>query len=466
MPLDPSIPLKAQAPAFNPLQQALQVAQYRYMNANSNQLQQSMAANQAIGQIIQRNTKPDGTVDLQGVQRDAASNPDAAYGLQAATGTNLTQQGQQYNNQNSQTVAQNNALSLQQNQQKHLTQQIGTLLNKPELSRDDVVNMATTSAKTYGLPDNIVQQSIANIPSDPAQLKPYLYSKLAALGAPGEQATAMTPGGGTMDSGPSTAIINMRPAAGQIGAPVAVYNKGFTPGEATTPTQVGTDASGAPIYGTRQQFADKTAGGGTVTGVSPYQTSASTGAAQYEAGLNQRAQAANGSTHYMNEAQDLLTGIQSGGGATKWKQLAERAQAIGAPQSVVDKLAGGDLGDVQAASKVLMQGAIQQMQANFAGTGAAANVDAFMKNNPNLDVDPRGMQKMIAFINGMNAVTGKEQQAYRQFVNGGGNPADFPAKWNTSTTMRAFTGQIQPTKTGTYNGRKVIQYSDGSVDYQ
>lgn len=473
MPLDTSIALQAKAPEFNPLQQALQVAQYRYMNANSNQLQQSMAANQAIGGIIQKNTRPDGTVDLQGVQRDAASNPDAVYNLQAATGTNLTQQGQQLSNtgqgisnQNAQTVAQQNSLTLQQHQQQHLTQQIGTLLNKPDLSYDDVVGMAKSSAQAYGIPQNVVDQSIANIPTNPAQLKPYLYSKLASMQSAGEQATAMTQGGGTVNTGPTQAIVNMRPAAGQIGAPVAVYNNGLSPESATAPTQIDTTPSGAPVYGTRDQFVQKANGGG-VTGASPYQTNASAGAAQYEGNLNQRAQAANTSTAQLNEVQDLLKGIQTGGGATAWKALAQKAQAIPfMPQGMVDKLAGGNLGDVQAAQKMLTQAAIQQMQANFAGTGAAANVDQFLKNNPNLDVDPRGMQKMIGFINGMNSVTGKEQQAYRSFVNGGGNPADFPAKWNTSTTMRAFTGQIQPVKTGTYNGRKVVQYSDGSVDYQ
>ncbi|MCA8087499.1 hypothetical protein [Burkholderia cenocepacia] len=466
MPLDTSIPLQVKTPEYNPLQQALQVAQFRYMNANSNQLQQSMAANQAVGQAIQRNTRPDGSVDLQGAQRDLASNPAAAYNLQSATGTNLAQQGQQIGNQGGQISNQSAGLQLQTAQQSHLTQQIGTLLNKPDLSRDDVVNMAVTSAKAYGLPDNIVQQSIANIPSDPAQLKPYLYSKLAALGSPGEQAAAMTPGGGTIDTGPNVGIINMRPAAGPIGAPVATYTKGLTPESATAPTQIGTTPSGAPIYGTRDQFIGKTANGGVV-GASPYQTQTSANAAQYEQGLNARTQAANSSQHLISEAQDLLNGVRTGGGQAARTALASRLQAVpGMPQSVVDAVAGGNLGDTQVLQKVLVQNAIQQMQANFNGTGGQANVDLFLKNNPNILNDPRAIPKLMDFANGVNTVNNKEQQAYRQFVNGGGNPADFPAKWNTTTTMRAFTGQIQPVKTGTYNGRKVVQYSDGSVDYQ
>lgn len=460
MPIDPSIPLQAKAPQMNPLQTALQALQLRYMNASTNQLQQSMTANQAVSQAIQRNTRPDGSLDLAGVQSDIARNPDAAYNLQQTTGTNLAQQGQQ--TQNSRTN-----LALQSEQQTMLGQQISTLINKPDLTRDDVVNMAVNTAKTFGLPPNIVQQSVAGIPNDPVQLKPYLYSKLASLQAPGSQLESMTPGGANVDTGPNVAITNTRPAAGPIGAPVAVYNKGLTPEGATSPTQTGQTAQGAPIYGTRQQFVDKAnQNGGVQIGLSPYQQNAQTAAAQYEGGLNGRVTAAQNSAHYLSEAQGLLDDVRTGGGQTVRTDLARRAQAFGLPQSIVDGIAGGNLGDTQVLSKVLLQNAIQQMQANFNGTGAVANVEQFLKNNPNLENDPRAIPKLMTFIGGMNQNLGKEQQAYRAFINGGNNPADFPAQWNASPAMRAFTGQIKPVKTGIYNGRKVIQYSDGSVDYQ
>jgi len=50
MPLDTSIPLQTKAPEFNPLQQALQVAQYRAYNANGLAAQQQLAANRATSQ--------------------------------------------------------------------------------------------------------------------------------------------------------------------------------------------------------------------------------------------------------------------------------------------------------------------------------------------------------------------------------------------------------------------------------
>ncbi|CAJ0710716.1 hypothetical protein ACPCHQ_17090 [Ralstonia thomasii] len=462
MPLDPSIPLKLATPENNPLQTAMQAAQFKYMNLNSNQLQQSMNANQAVSQAIQRNTGADGSVNLSGVQSDLAQDPRAAYNLQAATGTNLQQQGSQIQNDTT-------SLDLKKQRLGMITQQMGTLLNKPDLNRDDLINAATSMGKNFGLPQNVIDQFESGIPTDQSQLKPFLASKIATIQDAGAQLESMTPGGGSVDTGPNVAITNTRLASGApIGSPVAVYNKGLTPEGASTPTQVGINQQGAPLYGTRGQFVDQAnKTGGVQTGLSPYNQASQQTAAQYEQGLNTRVTAAQNSSHYLSEAQDLLDSVRTGGGGVARADLARRAQAIpGMPQSVVDAIAGGNLGNTQVLQKVLLQNAIQQMQANFNGTGAVANVEQFLKNNPNLENDPRAIPKLFDFIGGMNTNLGREQQAYRDFVNKGNNPADFNAAWNASPTMRAFTGQIKPVKTGTYNGRKVVQYSDGSVDYQ
>lgn len=462
MPIDYSIPLRASQPTTNPLQTAMQAMQMRVANLHANQLQQGIDSNQAVSQAIQRNTNPDGSVNLAGVQSDIARDPRAAYDLQAATGTNLQQQGQQ-------NAVNSGSVELQKQRLGLITQQMGTLLNKPDLTRDDLVNAATTMGKSFGLPQATVDQFEAGIPADPSQLKPFLASKLASLQGAGEQLTSMTPGGGSVDTGPNVAITNQRLATGMpIGAPVTVYNKGLTPEGATAPTQIGINGQGAPIVGTRQQFVNQAnSGGGVQTSLSPYGQASQTSAADYEKALNGRVTAAQNSSHYLSEAQTLLNDVRTGGGGVARADLARRAQAIpGMPQSIVDAIAGGNLGDTQVLQKVLLQNAIQQMQANFNGTGAVANVEQFLKNNPNLENDPRAIPKLMSFIGGMNTNLGREQQAYRDYVNKGQNPADFPAAWNNSPTMRAFTGQIRPVKTGTYNGRKVVQYSDGSVDYQ
>jgi len=462
MPLDYTIPLKAsQGTQTNPLQTAMLAMQMRVANLHANQLQQSMGANSAISEAIQRNTGSDGTVNLSGVQSDLAKDPRAAYDLQVTTGTNLQQQG-------AQNTVNSGSLDLQKQRLWMITQQMGTLLNKPDLTRDDMVNAAVTMGKNFGLPQATVDQFEAGIPTDTSQLKPFLASKLAALQGAGEQLTSMTPGGGSVDTGPNVAVTNQRLASGMpIGAPVTVYNKGLTPEGATTPTQIGIDQQGAPIVGTRDQFVQQTKNGGVQTQLSPYNQASQSTAADYEKGLNGRVTAAQSSSHYLSEAQDLLNAVRTGGGGVMRADLARRAQAIpGMPQSVVDAIAGGNLGDTQVLQKVLLQNAIQQMQANFNGTGAVANVEQFLKNNPNLENDPRAIPKLFNFIGGMNTNLGREQQSYRDFVNKGQNPADFPAAWNASPTMRAFTGQIKPVRTGTLNGRKVVQYSDGSVDYQ
>src|SRR5450830_164342 len=98
MALDTSIPLQTKNPDINPLATLLQVGQYKYLQQNSNRLQLETAANLANGEALQRNTGADGNVNLLGWQKDVASNPDSAYGLQAATSTNMAQRGQQISN--------------------------------------------------------------------------------------------------------------------------------------------------------------------------------------------------------------------------------------------------------------------------------------------------------------------------------------------------------------------------------
>lgn len=63
MALDTSIPLQTKAPANNPLQTALQVAQFRMANAQGNALQQQIGANQAVSQAIQAHTDAQGATD-------------------------------------------------------------------------------------------------------------------------------------------------------------------------------------------------------------------------------------------------------------------------------------------------------------------------------------------------------------------------------------------------------------------
>lgn len=187
MPIDPNIPLQAKAPdSQNMLTTLLGVQQFKNQQQVGNRLMLDTNSSQAVGKAIQRNTGADGNVNYAGVQSDLAKDPNATYGLQAATGTNQTQRGQQILNDS-------NQLKLSSDQYAHAVQNYGTLLNKPNLSYGDVVDAVNQAGKLYGLPNDVIKNSIATVPTDETQLKPFIQSRLAGLQAPGSQLSSMTP---------------------------------------------------------------------------------------------------------------------------------------------------------------------------------------------------------------------------------------------------------------------------------
>lgn len=457
MPLDYTIPLKAQATQNNPLQMALQAAQYRYMNQNTNQLQQQMGANQAVSEAIQRNTGSDGKVDLNAVQYDLSKDPRAAYDLQASTGTNMQQQGQQ-------TLNSGNSLKLQQEQLGALTQQLGTLMNKPDLSRDDVVGAATSMGKSFGLPANVIAQSVAGIPNDPSQLKPYLASKIASLQAPGDQLNSMTPGGGSVDTGPNVAITNTRLATGiPIGAPVTVYNKGLTPEFAATQTPVvnpdGTPGVRSNASILHQQGYDSVLpsgfkGGGAAPGRYGASTGGvvPTGPAAGVVDANKAVNVAGGNDlaadmqsnsqsgtriNMLQNAQTALQNAQTGTGADKLNAVRGLIATLGGP---ADKVASYD-----EANKYLTQYA-QNKAATF-GHGTDSQLAAAIAGNGNTHISNLAAQDVVKVNLGLERMEQARMQAWQ---NSGLPPSQY-AQWKSQfgSTMdpRVFIAdQMDPSK--------------------
>jgi hypothetical protein len=98
MPLDTNIALNANAPApINPLQTALQVAQYRAYNANGQAAQQGLDANRAISAAYQQATDPTtGQVDNNKLMAIISQNPAAGSKLgEVVQGINTQKQQQQ-----------------------------------------------------------------------------------------------------------------------------------------------------------------------------------------------------------------------------------------------------------------------------------------------------------------------------------------------------------------------------------
>lgn len=458
MALDPSIPLQAKAPDFNPLATMLQVGQYKQLQQSSRRLQMDTDANQAVGQAIQANTGADGTVNLLGVQKQLASNPTAAYNLQGATGTNLVQQGQQTANGQAQ-------LSLTSDQQQHMAQQLGTLLAKPDLSFSDAVQTAASAGKLYGLPDAVIQRSIAAMPTEPGELKSYIQARVASLQAPGAQLGTMTPNPTQVDDGATKQYIDTNPISNPGIVGTTVQNK-LSPGLATqrVPTvmpngQPGTVSFGSTVppnllppamQGGSQPAApgrypqpQAQQGGFMPSGLAPGVAEAATAAGQGAGQQLLADQAANASSgariNMLQNAGDALTKAQTGTGADKLNAVRGLVATLGGP---ADKVASYD-----EANKYLTQYA-QQKAASF-GNSTDAQLSAAMTGNGNTHISNLAAQDVVKVNLALERMDQARMQAWQ---NAGLQPAQY-ATWKSQfgATMdpRVFVAdQLDPAKVG------------------
>jgi hypothetical protein len=198
----------------------------------------------------------------------------------------------------------------------------------------------------------------------------------------------------------------------------------------------------------------------------------------YEDGLNGRVSQGGELNMRLQEQLAALNKFKAGGGGETRAQLAQLAQAIpGIPASVVSGIAGGDLAAMQEFNKLAAQTAMEQLKQSMGGAGRISQYEfkIFQNNNPNLSTDPNAIRKIFDFNTRLYNRDLQEQQAFNQHVASGADPASFPSKWAQQLASDGYTKlnmdaqNKAPTKpilrTGVLNGRKVIQYKDGTTSY-
>lgn len=266
MPIDPSIALNANAPKpTNPLQTALQVAQYRYMNTNSQAAQQGLDANRATSAAYQQATDPTtGVVDNNKLVGILSQNPDAAYNLpQVIQGIN-TQKQQQQTLQRGSVGLDTDQLA---NAQAHLGwayQTASAVANNPNASTDDVFNALSQSVKNGQITPQIASQAIADMPGAGAPkgaLQAWAANHVAQAAGAAQQLGVALPKPTQIDTGGSLQYKDTNPLTnpGIIGTNIT---KTLDPGTATTPTAGYDSATGTPVNMTRAQFIQQSGGGG------------------------------------------------------------------------------------------------------------------------------------------------------------------------------------------------------------
>ena len=111
----------------------------------------------------------------------------------------------------------------------------------------------------------------------------------------------------------------------------------------------------------------------------------------------------------INEAEQLMNQFKPGAGARAYADVAQRLQAIGAPQDLVDKVAGGDLSATQSFNKFIAQ-AVTSGIGQLQGNPTANMMNDYLKNNPDVTSDPRALKRFFEFAHKQNQMAYDEQQ--------------------------------------------------------
>jgi hypothetical protein len=255
--IDPSIPLKAVAPAsgMSSLKDVLGVAgaiqgyqtgqiEQQRTGVALEQEQGKLAARKAVGAIIAdpQYRTADGTYDLNAIGPAIYSADPNIYHAKDAIGA-LTQ----YNND---TInVKKNALSLSDSARGVVASAIGSLANDPQI----------TSAKVLDVMDTLKKQSPVTAPivdiwrtqldrpefADPRKLQAFVMNARSQVMPPTAQIESQTPAGLPFNTGQVSGLINTRPTAGATGPVPGTLTQNVVP--PMSAEQVGTDAFGNPV---------------------------------------------------------------------------------------------------------------------------------------------------------------------------------------------------------------------------
>lgn len=152
----------------------------------------------------------------------------------------------------------------------------------------------------------------------------------------------------------------------------------------------------------------------------------------------------------LGEARDALKDFKPGGGADTYAKLASVLQGVGFPQSVVDKVGNGNVGSSQEFQKLMVNTTNAQIKQQVGGSiRGQQEFDTFQKNNPNIQTDPRAIDKIFNFWTKVYQRNAAEQTQQNQFLKSGGDITDWPSEWQKRSKALGF---IDPTKTDSSQG--------------
>ena len=208
-------------------------------------------------------------------------------------------------------------------------------------------------------------------------------------------------------------------------------------GRGGAPTTANTRSGQAPSGGGPRPMAS---GPGMTT--QTYLTNRGTTMAKYQEALDNVVQNGSNIMTTVDEARNALQDFKPGAGSSVYARLASVAQAFGAAPELVDKIGNGDLAASQEFNKLMVNTTMGQIRTQLEGIGGSRlsqqEFDTFQKNNPNIDTDPRAIDKIFNFWTRIYNRDATEQSQLNEYLEKGGKLSQWPAEWQKRARQLGF----------------------------
>ena len=333
----------------------------------------------------------------------------------------------------------------------------------PDAAKAKVIENTRNLGTAFGLPLDKAYAMTGGVAPAMTELPTPSGAPIKAIvGGGGEGALGVTP----LGSGPGIAEQEaLRIKGAQAAGLVPSLQTVKTPGGAEQPVVVsggggGGAAVASPLLGASPQGGPQGGPQAPIVGPnltqSKYLSDRGTDMAAYQQNLDDRVKMGQQIMQTITPAweamQDLKKSGQTPGGlASARMALAQVAQGLGADPGVVDKIS--KLDDTQEISKLMVNTTMAQITQQLPATSkvAVSEFNAFTKNNPNLDTDPRAIEKIFNFWSKIQGINRVEQTKLNEHLAQGGSISEWPAKWQDLAERE---GYVNANPTGTGAGTK------------
>lgn len=446
-----------------------------YLSTQNAVLGQQFRANKAMGGVMQQAVDPQtGTVDYDKAVTLMAQNPDTAYLAPEFMSKIYANKGQALENKLKE-------MQLVAARQKLFGDAAGSLLQYGEgVTKDKVfpvINDLYRNMVSSGLSDDKTMDELLNFAAALPDKGPDLNQRLKGIALQGSGAAdslnKVLGSFQTFDVGgrkilgytnPVNGAVNyvgqldMTPTPEQRNAPITTVgpdgSTSVTPRQDALPMYSGTGAPvnvpGAqpgtlppPAVGGAPGAPVPTSPSGSVMTKLPPETAEwlqgrGKNAVDYAKNLQEEVSGVQTQLQFIQQLKDFSKDFKPGAGAEMLTKLGSLAQAVGMPRETVDRVANGSLAASQAFQKYSVQNTMNVLRQAIGGQGRLTNLEfeQFLHSNPNLDTDPRAIDKILSFSQKLYKIKLAEQKGLNDWVKSGHAPADFPPAWTQTLIKR------------------------------